>query len=134
MIAMVDIGVDDPYEIANAGHGEATELSLIELAEEAFDEIEPRGACGHEMEMDARVAPQPPPNLLVFVGGVVVEDNVDVETGLHVALDRLDELEELLVSMPGHALMNELARLDLERSKQGRGSVPLVVVGHRTYG
>ena len=51
------------------------------------------------MEDEARMAAQPAQDLGVFVGGVVVEDHVDHLARRHLALDRVQEAEELLVAM-----------------------------------
>lgn len=40
------------------------------------------------------------------VDGVVFEDQVDLQVGVRLPPDGLQEAEELLVPMPGHVLMN----------------------------
>ena len=65
----------------------------------------------------------------VFVSGVVVGDDVDVEGLGDVGVDVSEEGEELLVSVTGFALGEELAGGDVEGGKQGGGSVADVIVG-----
>ena len=54
---------------------------------------------------------------------------MDVEFGRHRGIDGAQEGEELPVSMTRLALRQHLAVEDVERGKQGRRTVPHVVVG-----
>jgi hypothetical protein len=49
------------------------------------------------MEGPARVAGEPGQDLGMLVGGIVVEDGVDHLARRHLALDRVQEADELLV-------------------------------------
>src|SRR5215813_3121352 len=66
-----------------------------------------------------------------LVRPVVVEHEVDIEMLLHAPVDALEELDELLCTVPRMALADDQAGLHIERSKQRRGAVALVIVGHR---
>ena len=46
------------------------------------------------------------------------------------SIDGLDELQELLMAVPGHAFMDDMACGDVEGCEEGGGAVPLVVVRH----
>ena len=63
-------------------------------------------------------------------GRVVVEDHVDDLAGWHVALDGVEEADELLMPVTLHAVPDHLAVEHVERGEQGGGAVALVVVGH----
>jgi len=52
------------------------------------------------------------------VGPVVVEDEVDLEVGGHLALDPLEELPELDRAMPAVRLADDLAAHDVERGEE----------------
>ena len=119
MVAVADIRVDDVHEFADTGHGEAPELAIVELTEETLHEIQPGGAGGNEVEVDAGMSLQPTTHLLVFVRGVVVEDDMDIESGLHRASHGLDELQELLMAVPRHAVVDHMAGGDLKSREQG---------------
>src|SRR5687767_15931039 len=67
----------------------------------------------------------------MLVGGVVVEDDVDHLAGRHRALDRVEEPDELLMSMARHALADDRAVEHIEGGEQGGGAVALVIEGHR---
>ena len=62
--------------------------------------------------------------------GVVVEDDVDLEIGIDAAFDGLDELQELLMPVPRHAFMDDMACGDVQGREEGGRAVPLVVVCH----
>src|SRR3954449_7859296 len=63
----------------------------------------------------------------MLVGGVVVEDDVDHLAGRHLGLDRAQEAHELLMAVALHVAADDGAVEDVERSKQGRGAMALVV-------
>ena len=89
------------------------------------------GARGRgEVEDPAGLARQPFMHVGVFVGGVVVEDQVDHLAGRNGPLDGVQEAEELLVPVARHALADHRAVEDVERGEQGGGAMALVVVGH----
>ena len=64
---------DEFFEIAKNA---AAKPVLSEIAEEALHHVEPRGAGGCEVHMKTWVALQPALDLGVFVGRVVVADQV----------------------------------------------------------
>ena len=49
-----------------------------EIAEEAFDHVEPRGGNGREVDVEERMLREPATHLFVFMGGVVVRDQVQL--------------------------------------------------------
>src|SRR5690242_14396557 len=100
------------------------------LSKEAFDRIEPRGRGRGVMEDKAGVPVEPGANPGVLVGGVVVEDDVDDLPGRDVGFDRIEKADELLMAMVLHAAADDLALQDVERGKQGRGAMPLVIMRH----
>ena len=66
----------------------------------------------------------------VFVGRIVVEDDVDLKLRFDAAYDRLHELQELLMAMLGHAVMDDVTRRNVESGEKGRCAMALVVVCH----
>jgi hypothetical protein len=75
-----------------------------------------------------RTPGKPGSDLGVLVGGVIVDDEMDVEFCRNIGLDVPQEGEELLVAMAGFALGEEGAIEEVERREEGRGAVSLVVV------
>jgi ABC-type sugar transport system ATPase subunit len=86
------------------------------------------------MQMKAFVARQPRLDLGMFVGGVIIADEMQIEILRRVAVDGAQEAQESLMPMPVHAFADDLAAGHVERGEQRGGSMPLVVVrltGHR---
>ena len=91
--------------------------------------VEPGGIGGREVNVPARTACQPSSDLGMLVGGVVVDDEMDVELGWHVGLDVTQEGEELLMAMAGFALGDDRTVKHVESGEQRGCAVALVVVG-----
>src|SRR5664280_2172175 len=70
--------------------------------------------------METWMFDQPGPHVRMLVSGVVVADQVDLQTAGNVALDRAQEREELLVPMPGWALADDRAGQHIQRREQPR--------------
>ena len=127
---MLEIGIDGLDEFGHAIDGQSFELALIEFTEKALYDVGPRGTGGHEMELYAGVSRQPFAYGFVFVGRIVVEDDVDLKLRFDAAYDRLHELQELLMAMLGHAVMDDVTRRNVESGEKGRCAMALVVVCH----
>ena len=82
------------------------------------------------MEVDPRVFVEPRPDGRMLVGGVVVENHVDVEFGSHAALDLAEEPQKLLMPVARQALVDDLPGGYVEGSKECRRAVTFVVMGH----
>ena len=61
----------------------------------------------------------------MLVGGVVVEDGVDDLAGGNLALDGVQEADELLMAMALHAAADYGSVEHVERGEQGGGAVRL---------
>ena len=83
------------------------------------------------MDVEARASLEPGFDLGVLMGGVIVDDQMQIEVLGRVAVDCAQETEELLMAMARHAFADDPAGGDVERGEQGRRPVPLVIVGHR---
>ena len=67
----------------------------------------------------------------MFVGGIVVQDHVHDPPGGNGGLDRVQKADELLMAMALHAAAQNRPLQHIERRKQGRRAVALIVVGPR---
>ena len=70
-------------------------------------------------------------DVFVLVGGVVVQDQMDLQVVGDLSVDGLEEFQPFLMPVPRHALADDHAGQHVERGEQGGGAVALVVVGHR---
>ena len=86
--------------------GEQTEPSPPAAA---LHQVQPRGAGGCEVHMEAGPLGKPVPDQRRLVGGVVVHDQVDVEVGGHLGLDGIEEFAELHGPVPLVATTNHFA-------------------------
>ncbi len=94
---MFDEAVDLSHQFFDAGKRAATDRLLGDEAEPAFDWVQPRGVRRGEMDVVARAPGQPRPDLGVFVGGMVVDDEMDIELSRDVTLDVPWKRQEFLV-------------------------------------
>ena len=83
------------------------------------------------MEDEARMAAEPTDHLRMFVGRVVVENDVDHLAGRHRPLDGIEEADEFLMAVALHALADHAAFEHVEGSEQRGGSVAFVVMRQR---
>src|SRR5271166_5983759 len=103
---------------------------LVNLAKKPSTALSQGGRGRGEVERPARMALKPGTHPGVLVGRVIVEDDVDHLAGGDGGLDRIEKPDELLMAMALHAAPDDLAFEDVERGKQGRGAMPLVIVRH----
>ena len=66
----------------------------------------------------------------MLVSRIVVNDQMQVETGGSLLVDQPEELDELLMAMPRHTCADQLAFRHVQRRKQRGCAVSLVVVRH----
>ncbi len=83
------------------------------------------------MERPARVAIQPGAHPGLFMGRVIVEDDVDGLVLRQFGFDGVEEADELLVPVTLHVAPDHRSIEYVQRCKQRRGAIALVVVGHR---
>ncbi len=130
-VVILDVVQDRLDQCLHVSEHAALEALLIEVAEESFDDVEPRAAGGYEVHVEAGMPLEPALDSLVFVGGVVVDDEMKVELTRCLLVDHPEELDPLLMPMLLHAGRDDLALAEFNRSEQRRCSIPLVVMGHR---
>lgn len=95
----------------------------------------PSTAFSHELDVGVkwnvqRVTVEPGAHLVVLVSGIVVEDDVDQPAGRDVALEGIEEADELLMPVALHVACEHRSGQDIERGEQGGGAVALVIMGH----
>ena len=113
-IVGLDEGIDLGDEILGTDERAAADLTLGDEAEPAFDLVEPGGIGWREVDMEPGSLGQPGTGLWMFVGGIVVDHEMDIEIGWHVGVDMTEETQEFLVPMMGLALSEHLAVGDVE--------------------
>ena len=82
------------------------------------------------MQVKPWMPPKPGFHARVFVGPVIVHDQMQCEMGWRLGIDFLEEADELLVAMSRQAIADDGAIKQAQRREQGRGAVPFIVVCH----
>ena len=100
----VEVAVFDPvgdrgFEFGYAGEGAAADALARDLGKQPLDEVEPGRGCRGEVRGEAGVSLEPALDRGRLVGGVIVEDQMQVEIRGYLAVDDLEEGEELLGAM-----------------------------------
>ena len=88
--------------------------------ESPFNEIEPRTAGGNTVHVEPRMALEPAQHRGMFMGRVVVPDQVQRPGRLGVLIEQREEPQPFLMAMPTLTCPDQLAREGIERGKQGR--------------
>lgn len=91
LIVLGDKAIDRRLQIDDAPEDAPFEAALGEDGEEAFHSIDPTRRGGREVEGPAGMAIKPGQDLGVFVGNVVIEDDVNGLFGRHLAFDSVQE-------------------------------------------
>lgn len=89
----VEIGADGLVQFDDGAEDAALQPPLGQRGEQALDGVDPGRAGGREMDMEARMAGEPSLHGLGLVGGVVVEDQVQVEFGRGLLVDQAEEAD-----------------------------------------
>ncbi len=131
LIMRLDEFFDGPFQTRDALEDAAAQTFPSELAEEAFDDIEPRATGRREMDMKAGVSFQLILHVLVFVRGIVVHDQIDVQVGRRFLVNQLEKLDPFLMAVFVHAGRDDLPLAHLNGRKERGRSVALVVMRHR---
>ena len=105
------------------------QLLFGEQPKPALHQVQPGGAGGREVDMEAGPFGEPVPDQRRLVGGVVVRNQVHVQPGGHLGLDGIEELAELHGPVAAVALANHLAGPGVQSGEEGRGAVAHVIMG-----
>ena len=130
-IVVVEIVHDGLLQFVDALEDAAADAFSGDLGKEALDHVEPRAGRGREVQMEARMPLEPALYRGGLVGGIIIDDQMQVEIGQRPLVDGLEKAEELAMPVAGHAFADDGAVEHVERREQGRGAVALVVMRHR---
>ena len=124
-------GLDQPGVRVRGDHRDPGQATGGQVPEEAFHHIEPRGTRRREMQMKARMLRQPFLDLGMFVGCVVIQDQMQVPVRRRFRVNELQEFQPLLVAVPVLALADQGAVRDVEGGEERGRAVAHIVVSHR---
>ncbi len=113
-----EVVADGVLQFAGAAMDAAAQLFFGEASEPAFHQVEPGRARRREVEMKARMTQQPTLDGRGFVGGVIVDDQMERAAARDLVVNRLKQLAELHRPMATMKLPDHGARLEVERGEQ----------------
>ena len=82
------------------------------------------------MQVEARVPLDPGLNARMFMGTVIVDDQMQIHFRRSFKVDCFKEPNKLLVSMPRHAVADDSSVQGHHCSKQSRCAIALVIMRH----
>lgn len=100
-----NVGAQSPDAAIDA----ASDLLVGDKCEETLDQIEPGRTGGRKMDVPAWPFGEPVADRWCLVRGVVVHDEMDIETARDGSLDLVEELAELCGTVTGIAFADDLA-------------------------
>ena len=105
-VVAVDVGADGHDEFFQIAEDATPKPILSQVAKEAFHHVEPGRAGGSEVQMKSRMPRQPALHFGMFMGGIVIADQVQLPVGGDSLVDEAEKLEPLLVPMALLAIMS----------------------------
>jgi hypothetical protein len=121
-------GVDEFFDGIEA----APSYRLVgDFGEEPLHQIEPRARGGHEVHLKSRMLLQPSSYVRMFVGSVVIENDVQIQVLRSLGVDLFQKAQELRVLVSLLARANHLSGEHVQSREESGGTVSLVVVGYR---
>lgn len=125
-----DVAIDGGLQVDDGMEHAPLEATLRQFGEEALDGVEPGKRGRGEVDGEALMAVEPGTHLVVLMGGVIVEDDVDGLVDRHLGVNGVEKADELLVAMALHVATDDGAVEHIESSNKRGRAVALVVVGH----
>lgn len=129
-IIVAEVCLNRLNELWDAVEDTTANAPLRQVAEPAFDRVEPRTRRRDEVQMDAWMPPYPPAHGGVLVRRVIVQDQMQIESGGRLRIDLLEEPEKLLVAMARHAVADDRSIEHAQCREECRRAVAFVVVRH----
>src|SRR5579875_3746002 len=128
LVPVREPAVDGLLQPAHAVKAAAPDRLLCDQPEPALDQVEPGSPGRSEVKMEARMRGQPLLYCRMLVGAVIVADQVDLASRI-AAGQRVEERNELHVSMAVETARVNLAGGHLQRGEQTGGAVAGVIMG-----
>ena len=107
LVSMLDPVVNRGLEFGDVVEGSSPDALASDFGEEPLDEVEPGTGCRREAQREAFVSRQPTLHGRGLVGGVVVEDQMQIEMCGRLAVDGFQERQELVCPMARQTFTND---------------------------
>ena len=125
---VMNIIVDGLDQSSDIGKRAATQSLVSDLTKPTLNHVKPRTRCGDEMQMEPWVAFQPGSNTRMFMGSIVVDDQMQLEAGGHFGVKAFQKPNEFLVSVTGHTIADNSAIEHTESGEECGRTISLIVV------
>ncbi len=116
--------IDSGIEFADASKHASTNPFVGEIAKEALHHIQPGCGSRSEVNVDSLVTLEPAFHSRMLVGGIVVDDQMELFVLGGLAFDQTQESQPLFVGMSGHASAHDAA-VERVQGRKHRVVVPL---------
>ena len=127
-IMVFQIFHDGALALCDAAERAASDAFSGDLGEEAFDHVEPGRRGRREVQMKARMRLEPAFDGGRLMRGIVVDDEMQIQTGGGSVIDQLEKAQKLTMPVARQAGSDDAAVQHIERREKRRGAVALLVV------
>src|SRR5258708_33514614 len=128
---MLDPLVNCGLEFSDVVEGSSPDALASDFGEEPLDEVEPGTGCRREVQCEAFVSRPPALDGRRLGGGVVVEDQMQIEMCGRLAVDCFQKRQELVCPMACQTFADDGTGRHIERGEECCCAVALVIMGHR---
>jgi len=130
-IVMAEVLVNRLNELGDAAEDPTANAPRCEVAEPAFDQVEPGTRRRDEVQVEPRMPAHPPMHGGMLVSRVIIQDQMQVERSRCLGIDLLQEPEKLVMPMAWPAVADDRAVEQTQSREERRGAVAFVIMGHR---
>ena len=124
------IGINLLHQLADAGERTAPDRLLGNQRKPALDLVEPGRVGGSVVDVVSRALREPSADSGMFVGGVIVNDQMDFEIRRDVLVKTAQEGKKPLMAMTGFAFCENRATRYVEGGEQIGRAVSNVIARH----
>jgi hypothetical protein len=129
-VGTLDIAIDFLDQFPDAAKRSTTNGLLGDAIGPDLHLVQPRSIGGSVVHVKSRPCCEPAFDSRMFVRSLVIHNDVYIQGLGHVRLDLSQEPQVLLMPVALSALRNDFALRRVQHSKQCRGPVAQVIVGH----
>jgi len=129
-VVLVDIKFDGSDEIGDAFEGSAADAFSCDFSKPTLDEVKPRGTRWDKVQMETRVFLYPAFDAGMLMGGVIVDDEMQVEPRRGLMVYLAQEFEELLVAVATETSSDDSSLKHVECREKRRRAVTDIVMSH----
>ena len=99
VVVAVDVVADGHDEVFKILKDSTPDAIFGQVAEEALDHVQPRCRSGRKMHVEVLVASHPALHTFVFVGRIVVADDVDLLFARHGLIGQAQKLQPFVMTV-----------------------------------